>query len=130
MTNFKGKKHLLLDIKRGVKLIKDYNYKGYYESTRSSLEFFHNTKEIIQYLEVEKAQLEYTRKHNYRLRIFTKSGHVFVFTGCSFGYTGEGSRGSKEILQELGFKPKQYNKVFEHRDHMTKDDKMTLRKTA
>ena len=114
------------DINRGVTTIKDKNYHNMGGGTRFSLMFFDKVQHLL--TDTYKAELLFDNKHWYRLRISTKSGLNVSFHGCSFGYFGEGSRGTVEILSKLGFSDKQCRKVFEHRDHMTKSDKRVLYK--
>ena len=120
----KGQLVLKNDINRGVTTIKDKNYHEMGGGTRFSLMFFDKVKHLL--TDTYKAELLFDNKHWYRLRISTKSGLTVSFHGCSFGYGGEGSRGSYQILSNLGFSEKQCRKVFEHRDHMSGSDKLLL----
>lgn len=121
-----GQKILKSDIERGVSTIKDKNYNPYCNGvTKFSLAFFDKVKHLL--TDTYKAELIYDTKHHYCLRVSTKSGLVVSFHGCSFGYSGEGSRGSVEILVKLGFTVKQCQRIFLYRNHMTvKFDKLTL----
>jgi hypothetical protein len=120
-----GQTILKRDIQRGVTHIKDKNYNLYANGiTKQSLEFF---KHIEKYMSpVKRAILQYDSKNWYRLKLFTITGQTVIFYGCSFGYHGEGSRGSYEILTKVGFSDKQAKKVFDRKDHFNKPDQLTL----
>lgn len=122
----RGQIILKKDIARGVKLLKDGSYHYNTGSTSSSLEFF---KHVSKYMsQAKKAVLKYSHKHGYNLSVFTMTGQQVVFQGCSFGYAGQGSRASVEILKALGFNERQVSKVMKNRD-VKNNDKMTLQKT-
>lgn len=112
----------------GVKLIRDKNYNSYCNGgTRFSLEFFKHLvdKGYLNVDEVYRADLNFHKKHWYSLTLHTKDGYRFSFHGVSFGYGGEGSRGSAEILKACGFK--NYKRAFdEHRSHFEKADSMRM----
>lgn len=124
----KGTKQLERDFVRGVKLIRDKNYEPYANGvTKYSINFF---KHLVDegYLipdEVYRADLEYDKKHHYRLTLHTIDEYRFSFHGVSFGYGGEGSRGSAEILKACGFN--NYKRAFsEFRKHMNDHDIIRL----
>ncbi len=123
----KGLKELERDFVNGVKLIRDKNYEENCNGvTKYSLKFF---KYLVKegYLipsEVYRADLIYDKKNWYRLVLHTIDGYRFSFHGVSFGYTGEGSRGSVEILQECGFK--NVKRILQHREHFEEKDSIKL----
>lgn len=121
-NNQKGIRIFTNDFNRGVKHFKDKNYSQY--GSAGSLRFFNYAKHFI--TDVKRVVLLYDNKHWYRMKIITGNGYEFFFYGCSFGYYGEGSRTSAEILKQLGFKESQIKKVFDLKDHMSGSDKLTL----
>lgn len=112
------------DILRGVSTLKDKNYHELGGISKYSGIFFDKVKHLL--TDTYKAELLFDNKHWYRMKVSTKSGITVSFYGCSFGYGGEGSRMSAEILHKLGFNVKQCQKVFESRHHFSKPDKLVF----
>ena len=105
-------KTLKNDIRRGVKHLSEHSYSNLYGATRSSLEFIreafkHDIGEAL------KVDFKHTKKKWYTVTISTSKGYTVQVKGLSFGYYGEGSRGSKEVLEMLGFNEKQQKRVFQ-----------------
>lgn len=120
----KGIRLLEKDFVNGVRLIRDKNYNPLCNGiTRFSLQFFHHlVKEgVLNVNDVYRADFSYSKKHWYSLTLHTVDGYKFSFHGVSFGYSGEGSRGSAEILKACGFR--NYKRPFmEDRNHYDKSD--------
>ena len=99
------------DVARGVRFLNESSYSNFYGVTRYSLEFVQYVFRKFEVGEVVKVEFK-TVKNNYRVYITTSNGFTIVAHGLSFGYFGEGSRGSREVLELLGFSEKQISKVF------------------
>jgi hypothetical protein len=101
-------KTLNADIKRGVKTLNDksYTYRGV---TSYSLKFWSKVRGLVG--QVVKAEFveDY---HGYKLFLTTDKGYRVGLFGCSFGYWGEGCRGSAQVLKDCGFTNAQIKKVF------------------
>lgn len=127
----KGIRLVEKDFLNGVKLIRDKNYEPTCNGvTRYSLMFFNHLieKGYFNTDEVYRADLRYHKKHNYSLTLHTVDGYKFSFHGVSFGYAGEGSRGSQTILERCGFSNSE--RVFNHRPHMNKTDEIKFYKRS
>jgi hypothetical protein len=121
----KGIKLVEKDFLNGVKLIRDKNYNPDCNGvTRMSLEFFNHlyNKGYFTTDEVYRADLKYTTRHGYSMTLHTVDGYKFMFHGVSFGYSGEGSRGAKEILEKCGFS--NTHRVFDLRHHFHQSDEI------
>lgn len=104
------------DIERGVKFINEQAYSNVCGSTRSSALFMQYVSKFVNLSLVYRVDLKYTpQKHWYTVRLFTKNGYVINLKGCSYGYYGEGSRGTWAVLTACGFNPKKFEKrIFAH----------------
>jgi hypothetical protein len=109
------KKILKRDIERGVKFLSDIAYSPAGGSTRGSTLFLLELKKHIDLGKVYRADLTYVngRKH-YTVKLFTTDGYTIMLKGISFGYFGEGSRGSYAVLKECGFNEKNFGHIFKH----------------
>jgi hypothetical protein len=113
------------DFINGVTSFKDKNYNPYCNGvTKQSLNFFDYLLEkgFFETKEVYRVDLKFSKKHWYSLTLYTIHGYSFSFYGCSFGYGGEGSRGSKYILDKCGFS--KTDRVFKHKNHFEQSDMM------
>ena len=102
------------DIERGVKFLSETSYSHIWGCTRSSALFCMELRKYIDFDLVYRVDMALTQQHHYTVRLFTKDGYTIQLKGFSFGYWGEGSRGSLAILREIGFKRKQINRIFNH----------------
>lgn len=103
------------DIVRGVKFINEQAYSNVCGSTRSSALFIQQVAKYINLSLVYRVDLKHNNKHWYTVRLFTKDGYVIQLKGCSYGYYGEGSRGTYAVMKECGFDPKKFEKrIFTH----------------
>lgn len=89
-------------IKPGMYL-RDKEFTGLTGVTRYSLEFWNEIKGRIS--EVVKAEVFIDKKQNPRLVLTTVDDVKVVLYGCNAGYSGEGPRGTVQILKEVGFNP-------------------------
>lgn len=101
------------DIDRGVKFINEQAYSNIWGSTKSSALFCLELKKYIDFSLVYRVDMKHTQKHWYTVRLYTKDGYTIQLKGFSFGYYGEGSRGSLAVLQECGFSKEQIHRIFE-----------------
>lgn len=70
--------------------------------TRFSLEFFDENADTFD--DFVHAWFVYDKeKADYELHLEDKNGDEMILEGCSFGYGGEGSHGTMEVLQKAGF---------------------------
>lgn len=58
------------------------------------------------------AKMDYSEKDHYTFTLMHKEGYKFVFNGFSAGYHGEGSRGTKKVLEDIGFS--KIDRIFEN----------------
>lgn len=123
----KGIRLIKKDLQNGVTLIKDKNYNPYCQGvTRYSVMFFNYLvkKGMLSKEKVYRADLKYSQEHWYSLTLHTTDGFRFSFYGVTFGYVGEGSFGTAEILLSCGFN--QVKRVFQKREHMASSDMIRL----
>jgi hypothetical protein len=114
-TKFIKRNTLKSDINRGVKFLSERSYSNVTGSTKSSALFMLQVKKVIDLTKVYRVDLKYTsNKHWYTVELFTKDGYHIQLKGCSYGYYGEGSRGTYAVLRECGFPEKRIQRIFEH----------------
>lgn len=101
------------DIQRGVRFLNESAYSEIWGSTTGSALFCIELRKHIDFDLVYRVDMTLTNKHHYTVRLFTKDGYTIQLKGFSFGYYGEGSRGSLAILQECGFSQKQIHRIFQ-----------------
>lgn len=104
------------DIKRGVKHINEESYNKYHGITTFSVNFIQYVLNECNVGNVSKVEFTKSYKNHYTVKFYTDLGYTIVGKGLSFGYFGEGSRASREILHQLGFSDRQCNKVFKKSD--------------
>lgn len=109
---FIKKRTLKKDIERGVKFLSEFGYSDKWGGTKTSALFFQQVAKYISLDSVYRADFIFNNKNWYTLRLFTKDGYTIQLKGMSFGYWGEGSRGSLAVLKACGFSDKQINKIF------------------
>lgn len=103
------------DIERGVKFINEQAYSNVCGSTRSSALFIQQVAKFVDLSNVYRVDLKHNNRHWYTVRLFTKTGYVINLKGCSYGYYGEGSRGTWAVLKACGFNPNKFEKrIFAH----------------
>jgi hypothetical protein len=100
------------DIERGVKFLNEMSYSNHGGCTRSSAMFCLELKKHIDLSTVYRVDFKKTRGHWFTVTAFTKGGYTIQLKGFSFGYWGEGSRGSMAFLNECGFSKEQINRIF------------------
>jgi hypothetical protein len=100
------------DVERGVKTLSEWSYADDWGATRTSLRFFNALKKYIDVTKVFKAEMLYSIKTHYTLRLYTINGHTLIFKGVSSGYIGDGTRGCYDILKACGFSEPQCQKAF------------------
>lgn len=100
------------DIERGVKFLSERAYSNHSGCTRSSAMFCLELKKHIDFNTVYRVDFKKTRSHWFTVTAHTTEGYTIQLKGFSFGYWGEGSRGSLAFLQECGFSKEQINKIF------------------
>lgn len=110
----RGIKRLTLkrDIARGVKFLNEQAYSNIWGSTKSSALFCMALRKYIDFETVYRVDLMHSQRHWYTVRLHTTDGYVVQLKGFSFGYYGEGSRGTLAVLQECGFSAKQIHRIF------------------
>lgn len=115
---------LQADIERGVTHLSDHSYCSGYGSTIASLGFAMALKQYFgtQFIATN-AELTFSNKNHYRLRVDLITGHTILFTGVSGGYYGEGSRGTHDILKLAGFSKKQSENAFAHDNFRVRKNK-------
>lgn len=113
-TRFIRTKILRNDLARGVKFLSESSYSIINGSTKSSAIFMLKLKNLIDITKVYRVDLKKTTRHWYTLELYTKDGFHIQLKGCSYGYYGEGSRGSYAVLRECGFDEKRIQRIFEH----------------
>lgn len=111
-TGFINKTILKRDLARGVRFLNESAYNKNWGVTKFSALFCLELKKYIDFSLVYRVDLKLSSKHWYTVRLFTKDGYVIQLKGFSFGYYGEGSRGTLAILQECGFSKEQINRIF------------------
>ena len=121
-TKFIKRNTLKRDIERGVKFLSEGSYSNVMGSTKSSALFCLALKKHLDFSLVYRVDFKFNNKHWYTVQLYFRTGHVVQLKGFSYGYWGEGSRGSMAILKECGFKISQIEKIFVHGA-----DKKTLR---
>lgn len=102
------------DIDRGVKFLSERAYSNISGSTRSSALFCLELKKYIDFSLVYRVDMVNTDRHWYSVRLFTRDGFEILLKGFSFGYWGEGSRGTLAVLRECGFSQEQIQRIFTH----------------
>jgi hypothetical protein len=102
------------DLQRGVKFINEQAYSNAWGSTRSSALFCMELRKHMDLSLVYRVDMTQTDKHHYTVKLYTKDGYTIMLKGFSFGYWGEGSRGSMAALVECGFTPQQIDRIFTH----------------
>jgi hypothetical protein len=113
-TKFIQTKTLGNDINRGVKFLSESSYSNALGCTKSSILFIMKLRNRINLSKVYRVDLKYTpTKHWYTVELFTKDGFHIQLKGCSYGYYGEGSRGTYAVLKECGFDEKRIQRIFE-----------------
>jgi hypothetical protein len=100
------------DLERGVKFLNEMAYSNQGGCTRSSALFCLELKKHIDLSLVHRVDFKKTRGHWFTVTAYTTDGYTIQLKGFSFGYWGEGSRGSMAFLKECGFNDKQINKIF------------------
>jgi hypothetical protein len=113
-TKFIKRNTLKRDIARGVKFLSEGSYSNVLGSTKSSALFCLALKKHIDFSLVYRADFKHNNKHWYTVTLHFRNGYVVQLKGFSFGYWGEGSRGSMAILKDCGFKDWQIEKLFVH----------------
>jgi hypothetical protein len=114
-TGFIKRNTLISDIRRGVKFLSESSYSNVCGSTKSSVLFVAQVMKFIDIKKVYRVDLKHNNKHWYTVRLFTKDGYVIQLKGCSYGYYGEGSRGTWAVLNACGFDSKKFEKrIFAH----------------
>jgi hypothetical protein len=113
-TRFIKRNTLKRDIERGVKFLSEGSYSNVTGSTKSSALFCLALKKHIDFSLVYRADFKHNNRHWYTVTLHFRNGYVVQLKGFSFGYWGEGSRGSMSILSECGFKDSQIVKLFDH----------------
>jgi hypothetical protein len=113
-TGYINKITLKRDILRGVRFLNEQSYSNIWGSTKSSALFCRELRKYLDFNQVYRVDFKHSQLHWYTVRLFFKSGYVVQLKGFSFGYWGEGSRGSHAILLECGFKPQQIKRIFDH----------------
>jgi hypothetical protein len=112
-TGLVKKGTLQKDIARGVKFLNEAAYSNIVGATKSSLLFYLEVKKCIDLSQVYRVELENSTRHWYSLKLYTRDGYTVLFKGLSFGFYGEGSRGTVAVLNDLGFGRKQIKRIFE-----------------
>lgn len=103
------------DIERGVKFLSEGSYSNVCGSTRSSALFIQQVAKFVDLSKVYRVDLKHNNRHWYTVRLFSKDGYVIQLKGCSYGYYGEGSRGTYAVLTACGFNPAKFEKrIFAH----------------
>lgn len=102
------------DIQRGVRFINEQAYSKIWGGTRSSALFLLELRKYIDFRKVYRVDCKHNQKHHYTVKLFTTDGYIIMLKGFSFGYWGEGSRGSQAALTLCGFKPNQIKRLFDH----------------
>lgn len=113
-TGLIHKQILKRDIERGVRFINEQAYSKIWGSTKSSALFLLELRKHIDFSQVYRVDFKHNQKHWFTVKLFTRDGFVIMLKGFSFGYWGEGSRGSQAMLIECGFKPEQIKRLFDH----------------
>jgi hypothetical protein len=113
-TKFIKRNTLKRDLERGVKFLSEGSYSNVTGSTKSSALFCLALKKHIDFSLVYRADFKHNTKHWYTVNLYFRDGYVVQLKGFSFGYWGEGSRGSMAILKHCGFKDWQIEKLFDH----------------
>ena len=114
-TKFIRTRTLRKDLERGVKFLSETSYSNANGSTKSSALFMLKLKNLIDITKVYRVDLKYTpTRHWYTLELYTTDGFHIQLKGCSYGYYGEGSRGTYAVLRECGFSEKRIQRIFEH----------------
>jgi hypothetical protein len=108
------KQILKRDIMRGVRFINEQAYSEAWGSTKSSALFLLELRKHIDFGKVYRVDCKHSQKHWFTVKLFTIDGYVIMLKGFSFGYYGEGSRGSQAALEACGFKPNQIKRLFDH----------------
>lgn len=113
-TNKRTIKKIVLrrDIERGVKFLNEMAYSYVGGCTRSSAMFCLELKKYIDFDTVYRVDFKKTRGHWFTVTAYTTEGYTIQLKGFSFGYYGEGSRGSMAFLKECGFNKEQINRIF------------------
>jgi hypothetical protein len=110
-TGIIKKRILKADIERGVKFLSERAYSNSAGITKSSALFFLEVAKHIDVKKVNKVTLENSSRHWYTVNLHTKDGYVIQLKGLSFGYLGEGSRGTIAILKACGFTNRAIGKI-------------------
>lgn len=113
-TRFIKRNTLARDIARGVKFLSEGSYSNVTGSTKSSALFCLALKKHLDFSLVYRVDFKKTNKHWFTVQLYFKNGYVVQLKGFSYGYYGEGPRGSMAVLKECGFNDKQINKLFIH----------------
>lgn len=113
-TGMIQKQLLKRDIQRGVRFINEQAYSKIAGCTKSSALFLLELRKYIDFGKVYRVDFKHNQKHHYTVKLFTTDGFVIMLKGFSFGYWGEGSRGSQAALIECGFKREQIKRLFDH----------------
>lgn len=113
-TGLIHKNILKRDIERGVRCINEQSYSKVWGSTKSSALFLLELRKHVDFSKVYRVDFKHNQKHWFTVKLFTKDGFIIMLKGFSFGYWGEGSRGSQAALVECGFKPSQIKRLFDH----------------
>lgn len=113
-TKFIKRNTLKSDLQRGVKFLNEQAYSNVSGSTRSSALFCLALKKHLDFSLVYRVDFKHNTRHWYTVRLFFRNGYVVQLKGFSYGYWGEGSRGSMAILKECGFKDEQIKRIFVH----------------
>jgi hypothetical protein len=113
-TGMIHKQLLKRDIMRGVRFINEQAYSKITGCTKSSALFLLELRKHIDFGKVYRVDCKHSQKHHFTVKLFTTDGYVIMLKGLSFGYWGEGSRGSQAALEACGFKPNQIKRLFDH----------------
>lgn len=114
------------DIERGVKFLNEMAYSNAGGCTRSSAMFCLELKKHIDFSQIYRVDFKKTRGHWFTVTAHTHDGYTIQLKGFSFGYWGEGSRGSMAFLKECGFSDTQIKKIFTIADN--EDTKFQIRR--
>lgn len=103
------------DLQRGVSTLSEHSYCAGWGTTQTSIAFAIAVRQALgpQDFKARRAEMLYSKKLHYTLRIETFSGYTIIFKGVSGGFGGEGPRGAHDILKTFGFDERQCSKVFE-----------------
>lgn len=118
-TGYVKKITLSRDIKNGITVLEEKSYSDMYGTTKASLLFYLELKKHINMDNIYSAHFRQSENGNYNVILYSKDGYTIMFNGLSFGYYGEGSRGSMDILKDIGFTAEKVEQVATKQSNFT-----------